>query len=877
MPPPSEAGGDRLLQASPGRTVTHCAHPAHGEGVVVKVFTAGAPIDAEHEFAMGQLCAGSGVVAHLAVGTDPASQRPALTTAFVPGENLARRVARGGALPAAEACALLAPVAATLARLHALASDRAPRGVRHGDVKPANLIVAAGSEGEPPPTATTVLVDFEHALPIGQPAPRGGTVPFAAPELTRPDTLATAAQDVFSLGASLRWLVTGGTPGGTPDDVLPSALATFVARTTHVDPEQRPTASSCLATLVEFARTLGDDPEELVRLDGIRATFALPPTPTLPLPSARQWRRRQRLHARLQRRGFWVQPEPPDDALELDVQLRRCERGLARFPAHPLLLAHRQRLLEATARHLGSAAATVQELVRNGDGDAARSHLTDLTTLLERAERQPGGLPLPPGATGQNPLHAAPRTFLQRLAGQLELDTAELAERRARVLAAIHRFDLASAEAEVEALATLHGGTAGVVAALRDRLHRLAFHLERVARSQPNVARLEGLWPGGDLEPLRTFVQAAGLVSRHGPGEDVSSSRGGTIGLRSLQRTLTQLAGEIPELSGTDAALHVLTTALADLSDQAGTLLAEAQRQLQAVPVPVRPLQLTLGRLDTLRLLEALVDRPGHSRGELHDAVEALRLALEQARATRDRLAESAEHALARGHWTTGLFEMERAVAGLQPSDDREAAQAARLQEKLAEARQKKRDVETAARRNVELATAHATLQDDPHSTHEQRLRTLQDRRDTLTFLAMHAPSERADLYRRDLRDVETRLAFEQAEHAEQQLYATSDPVARLRLATSALDHLVTMRRGGPDEAPAPSGRLQRLVEHWHTLVDDCRAAVAAQQAAASLRTRQRRRLLAFATLAVLATAAAIVFAVRPWFQGTTSYAHEKR
>lgn len=873
MPPPLQAGGERLLQASPGRTVTHCAHPAHRDGVVVKVFTAGAPIEAEHEFAMGQLCAGSGVVVHLAVGTDPASQRPALTTAFVAGENLAQRVARGGALPAAEACALLAPVAATLARLHALATDRAPRGVRHGDVKPANLIVATESAPDPQRLPDTVLVDFEHALPIGQPAPRGGTEPFAAPELARADGQATAAQDVFSLGASLRWLLSG----GMGDGLLPVALASFVARTTHVDPEQRPTASSCHAALVAFARSLGDDPEELVRLDGNRATFAHPPTPTLPLPMARQWRRRQRLYARLQRRGFWLPPTVPDDPLELDAQLRRCERGLAHFPAHPLLLEHRRHLLEATVARLCRAAATVQELVRNGDGDAARSHLTGLTTLLERAERQPGGLPLPTGPTDQNPRLDAPRTFLQRLAGQLDLETAELAERSSRAQAAIRRLDLAAAEAEAEALAALHGGTAGVVAALRDRLHRLAFHIDRAARSQPNVSRLEGLWPGGDLEPLRTVVQAAARASRQAPDFDTANSRGGAIGLRSLQRTLTQLAAEIPELTDTHEALQVLTAALADLSDQAWTLLAEAQRQLQAVPVPVRPLQLTLGRLDTLRLLEALVDRPGHGRGELHDAIEALRLALEQARATRDRLAASAEHALARGHWTTGLFEMERAVAGLQPSDDREAAQAARLQEKLAAARQKKRDVETAARRNVELATAHATLQDEPRSTHEQRLRTLVDRRDTLTFLVMHAPSERADLYRRDLRDVETRIAFEQAEHAEQQLYATGDVLARLQIATAALDRLASMQHGGGAEAVVPSGRLQRLVEHWHTLVADSRAAVAAQRAAAALRTRQRRRLLAFAAMAALATAAAIVFAVRPWIQGTPSYAGEKR
>src|SRR5438094_720643 len=51
----------------------------------------------------------------------------------------------------------------------------------------------------------------------------------------------------------------------------------------------------------------------------------------------------------------------------------------------------------------------------------------------------------------------------------------------------------AAAEAAVERIAVVHGGTATVVARCRDRLHRLAFYLERIGRSRTGVERLAEL------------------------------------------------------------------------------------------------------------------------------------------------------------------------------------------------------------------------------------------------------------------------------------------------------------------------------------------------------------------------------------------------
>ena len=245
------------------------------------------------------------------------------------------------------------------------------------------------------------------------------------------------------------------------------------------------------------------------------------------------------------------------------------------------------------------------------------------------------------------------------------------------------------------------------------------------------------------------------------------SSGRGSVGLRSLQLTLASVVDEFPHLGQVPPALTALSNALTHLTDESWQQLSDAEQRLRIVPVPVRPLQLALGRLDTFRILEAFVDRPERPRSELLDGLERLRLGLEQARSARDRLAENAEHALARGHWTTGLFDMERAVERLNPADDSERVEAERLRERLQAARRTKQEIETAVHRNVQLTARYAALEDDPLSTADARLRALQERRDCLMFLGLHMPNDRVELYRKDLRGVEALIATERAADAE--------------------------------------------------------------------------------------------------------------
>lgn len=257
----------RLLHASPARMVW--LRPGRdGESAVVrKVFVQGARADAEREHALAELCRGPGVVRSLGVVDDAASGRPCLQTVAEDGRDLAQVVAAEGALPAATACALLAPIADALARVHGLAVAAAPHGVCHGDVKPRNLLRTA---------ATTLLLDFEHAAPIGggDHAVRG-TLGFAAPEALAGGAPA-AALDVYGLGATLYHLLAGRTPYEgeiaqvlaalqTSDPAplaqlrpgLPRDLVAIVERCLERQPERRyATASALAADLDAFLQHL---------------------------------------------------------------------------------------------------------------------------------------------------------------------------------------------------------------------------------------------------------------------------------------------------------------------------------------------------------------------------------------------------------------------------------------------------------------------------------------------------------------------------------------------------------------------------------------------------------------------------------------------
>ncbi|MEJ2889145.1 serine/threonine-protein kinase [Actinomycetospora aeridis] len=131
-----------------------------------------------------------------------------LVMEYVAAPSLADLLDREGPLPPVRVAAIGAQIAEGLAAMH-------ERGIVHRDVKPANIMIGAGD-------AVTVT-DFGIAVVDTDPGTAdqlvAGTPHYMAPELARGGP-ATAAADVFSLGATLYATLEGAPPAGDGGNAL---------------------------------------------------------------------------------------------------------------------------------------------------------------------------------------------------------------------------------------------------------------------------------------------------------------------------------------------------------------------------------------------------------------------------------------------------------------------------------------------------------------------------------------------------------------------------------------------------------------------------------------------------------------------------------
>jgi eukaryotic-like serine/threonine-protein kinase len=135
-----------------------------------------------------------------------------LVTEYVPGTDLRKLVRARGKLSMQDAATIVSQAARGLAHAHS-------RGLVHRDVKPGNLLVT--------PDGKTKVSDLGLARFLGvedADDPRAGrivgTADYLSPEhITAPSEL-TAASDIYSLGCTLYYAVTGKVPfpGGTSRD-----------------------------------------------------------------------------------------------------------------------------------------------------------------------------------------------------------------------------------------------------------------------------------------------------------------------------------------------------------------------------------------------------------------------------------------------------------------------------------------------------------------------------------------------------------------------------------------------------------------------------------------------------------------------------------
>jgi eukaryotic-like serine/threonine-protein kinase len=132
---------------------------------------------------------------------------------YVPGLSLYRLVAHEGPLTVGRAARVFAGVAAGLSAAHAA-------GIVHRDLKPSNIMVT--------PAGRAVVLDLGLALSLGEELPADksivggagyivGTMDYIAPEQAEDPTRVTPQSDLYALGCSLFYALTGRPPfpGGT--------------------------------------------------------------------------------------------------------------------------------------------------------------------------------------------------------------------------------------------------------------------------------------------------------------------------------------------------------------------------------------------------------------------------------------------------------------------------------------------------------------------------------------------------------------------------------------------------------------------------------------------------------------------------------------
>lgn len=125
---------------------------------------------------------------------------------FIEGENLNDKVKREGALPEETALGYIRQVADALSFVHG-------HNIMHLDVKPANILVRKSDD-------KAILIDFGTAKQYDSEGSQTSTTPiglsagYAPIEMTKPGGVQTFSPetDVYSLGATLYYLVTGQNP-----------------------------------------------------------------------------------------------------------------------------------------------------------------------------------------------------------------------------------------------------------------------------------------------------------------------------------------------------------------------------------------------------------------------------------------------------------------------------------------------------------------------------------------------------------------------------------------------------------------------------------------------------------------------------------------
>jgi len=210
-------------------------------------------------------------------GSEEISGTPAITMELLPGGTLKDRVRAGGPLPVADAVSAILDV---IGGLDAAQSA----GILHRDIKPSNCFVdhdGSVKVGDFGLSISTLARDVRGLLAADSSSFQG-TPQFAPPEQLRGEPLDVRA-DIYAVGATLHYLLTGRAPFDAPDlhqlftrvtsepavsprrlrRDIPAPLAAVVLQCLEKTPDRRPDSYAELAALLRPFSTTTDRPAAL--------------------------------------------------------------------------------------------------------------------------------------------------------------------------------------------------------------------------------------------------------------------------------------------------------------------------------------------------------------------------------------------------------------------------------------------------------------------------------------------------------------------------------------------------------------------------------------------------------------------------------------
>ena len=184
---------------------------------------------------------------------------------YAPGQDLEEYVQQRGPLVPAKACDLIHQIASALAEVHKY-------NLVHRDIKPSNIQVTPDDQAK--------LLDFglarHFSTRLTEPGIALGTIDYIAPEQARDASAVDIRADIYGLGGTLYWCLTGEVPfpaqGSIAEDLIrrlnspppsvrklrpevPAELGDVVARMMAVDPADRfPNPQALMRTLLPFLK-----------------------------------------------------------------------------------------------------------------------------------------------------------------------------------------------------------------------------------------------------------------------------------------------------------------------------------------------------------------------------------------------------------------------------------------------------------------------------------------------------------------------------------------------------------------------------------------------------------------------------------------------